>query len=162
MSEEKTTKRTKKTKTKSSTKSSGNRVVWLFGVHDRIPQNEVLRTFNPRSKTFLELRETLGVKLGSTVLPVFPGTKDRLEVIERLEEADLGSEVVILVVGQSEDLQNSKLSKFKDHQAVLIHPSERQYYLDTGISSSGAYRKANEKLDGLEEKLSKLFSKVIQ
>lgn len=149
-----------KTTAKKKSKKPKNRVVWLFACANRVARQAGQFIFNIRNPLFSSLREDLGVDLDTPILPVFPDNRNRLQLIEKLSGQDLKDDVIILVVGQVEDVENKKVQKLEGHEYVFFHPGERQYLLLSGETAGGAYKRANERKVKLESKLSKIFQPV--
>lgn len=167
MAEETKTKRTKKTKTEDKDtntkvpKGSKNRVVWLFGAHDKVARHAGVQFFNPKHDLYTNLRARLGLKLDALVIPIFPEMHKRLELVGYFAEANFPlKDPTILVIGQHQDFQNKKVPEFKGQEYLFYHPGERDYSLQSGEAYPGVYAKVTKRKEDMEKTLSQIFTPV--
>lgn len=157
---EETTDTTESTKPKRTKKSSPTKVVWVFGVHDKIAPKVVSRALATGSVYEEKIRTLLKVKRDTPIIPVSTGFRNRPELVQVFSETDFGGEAVVLVAGQSSDLQNKKVQALENQYALIWHPAERQFYLDTGVTRPGSYKKYSEELPKLEEAVAEHFELI--
>lgn len=109
--------------------SSKNNIIWLYGGHQRIIDQTLIRLMHWGSKESNKIRKSLGLKLSDFIIPVlaFP-KKPRFKIIEYLLKFE---NATIIVAGSVGDLkQKDMIDLYKNGEVYWIEPSRSQFYID--------------------------------